>query len=80
MIRYLELAFKDQKMGGQGMVVGREEDEEGYKTNEKIRKMLLLLRLCGEFLEVHNKYLKITIMKKLLKGRHNFYCECASSV
>lgn len=67
-------------MGGsvQGMVVGREEVEEGYKTNEKIGKMLLLLRLCGEFLEVHNKYLKITITQKLLKGRHNFYCKCAS--
>lgn len=48
------------------MVVGREEVEEGYKTNEKIGKMLLLLRLCGEFLEVHNKYY---YNAKIVKGK-----------
>lgn len=55
-------------MGGsvQGMVVGREEVEEGYETNEKTGKMLLLLRICGEFLEVHNKYYYNT---KIVKGK-----------
>lgn len=37
MIGYLEFALKDQQVEGQGktcMVVGREEDTEGWKTNE----------------------------------------------
>lgn len=47
------------------------------KWRNKIRKMLTLLRLYDGCMEVHNTYLKITIIKELLKGRHNCCCTCA---